>query len=558
MKNNKLYNRAKQYLKPYRLPFYSYTLIYAASSFIVLSAIGILLSDVFNNITSDAKFNPAQYVIYFILILVCAIAYGVSSVCFVQTEQKVQASIRGDMIDSYLNADELSVAELAPDEIRNRINQDIPKVSLLFGYYMAGYVYQPFLTGLICVVYLAFIDIRVVLLCFACAVLGFFSVTLFAKQRAEEEEKITISKSGILRMISENVNGKAEVRIHHLANSRTKIVDNGLNGLSKHVSKMNFYENVRSFFIFLTVDCISYLSIIVLGAYLSANGFIDFGDVLVALPMVDLIWQMITAVGTRSNFITEARSHLERIFEIIDLPKGTDHRKDGKEIAFENVSFSYDGTAKALSNVSFTIHKGEKTAIVGESGSGKSTIMKLLLGLYQAEDGEVRIPSDSIVSYMPQKINVMGTSISENIALSDTYDKDKIVQAAKSSGADEFISRLDDGYDHVGDSGNTGFSGGQLQRLSLARCFYKDADILLMDEPTSAMDEDAMFKIRDFIDTLDKNYTVIVITHELRFTEHFDNIIVMDHGVIAEEGTHSSLMKKNGTYQRLREINQQH
>ena len=238
------------------------------------------------------------------------------------------------------------------------------------------------------------------------------------------------------------------------------------------------------------------------------------------------------------------------------------------DIVFDNVTFRYGSRKPALLNVSFTIPKGKKVAIVGASGSGKSTIAKLILKYYEQESGEIYIDGTNIrdlcntslrkaISYIPQNIELFSKSIFENIRVTRmNASLEEVKDAAKLADAHEFISKLPLKYDtHLEEAGN-GLSGGEKQRIAIARAFLKDSQFYIMDEGTSNLDFATENLIIDMIFKKKKKKTMLIIAHRLATIKNCDNIIVLDQGHILEQGTHEELMKKKGQYYQLWEMQQ--
>ncbi|WP_281086112.1 peptidase domain-containing ABC transporter [Eubacterium ruminantium] len=233
------------------------------------------------------------------------------------------------------------------------------------------------------------------------------------------------------------------------------------------------------------------------------------------------------------------------------------------DIEFKNITFRYGNRRPALTNVSITIPEGKKVAIVGASGSGKSTIAKLLLKYYEPEEGSITIDGHDIkdydnrsirkaISYTPQNIELFSKSIFENIRVSKPdADYEEVEKAAKLAGADEFIERLPLGYDtHLEEAGN-GLSGGEKQRLAIARAFLKNSKLSIMDEGTSSLDFMTEKNIFKMIYENKKDQTMLIIAHRLSTIKDCDKIIVLDKGEVVEEGVHEELLSKKGRYYEL-------
>ena len=238
------------------------------------------------------------------------------------------------------------------------------------------------------------------------------------------------------------------------------------------------------------------------------------------------------------------------------------------DIEFKNVTFRYGNRKPALEDVTFTIPKGQKVALVGASGSGKSTIAKLLLKYYEPEKGYITIDGVDIneyhnsslrraISYVPQNIELFSKSIYDNIRVSrQTATLDEVKEAAKKADAHEFIKKLPmQYYTYLEEAGN-GLSGGEKQRIALARAFLKDNEFYIMDESTSNLDFVTENIIFDMIYNKFKNKTMLIVAHRLATVRNCDQIIVMDKGHIAEQGSHDELIKLQGQYYRLWQMQQ--
>ncbi|WP_326492944.1 ABC transporter ATP-binding protein [Alicyclobacillus fastidiosus] len=227
------------------------------------------------------------------------------------------------------------------------------------------------------------------------------------------------------------------------------------------------------------------------------------------------------------------------------------------------MSLSYDGSRKAISNLSCTIPAGAVVALVGPSGAGKSTLFHLILRFYEPTSGRILIDDTPIhqfpvrdlrqlISYVPQETHLFSGTIRENLRYGRPSASDSdIVSAAKDANIHDFIASLPNGYGtEIGERGLR-LSGGQRQRISIARAILKDAPILLLDEATSALDSETELLIQDALDKLMKHRTTIVIAHRLSTVRNADAIFVMDNGHMVEQGTHYELIQQKGLYSHL-------
>ncbi|WP_435363844.1 ABC transporter ATP-binding protein [Haloarchaeobius sp. DYHT-AS-18] len=278
------------------------------------------------------------------------------------------------------------------------------------------------------------------------------------------------------------------------------------------------------------------------------------------------IWPM-SQFGELVNLYQNARASAERIFGLMDEPSTLGGGEDLPEltvedgtVAYDHVTFGYDDDETVLEDVSFDVSGGEMLALVGPTGAGKSTVLKLLLRLYDVNDGTISIDGQDIrdvspeslrdsVGYVSQDTYLFYGSVRDNIAYGkfDATDEE-IEAAARAADAHEFISDFEDGYDtEVGERG-VKLSGGQRQRIGIARVLLRDPDILLLDEATSDVDTETELRIQESIENLVADRTVIAIAHRLSTVKDADQILVLEDGAVEERGTHEELLETDGTY----------
>lgn len=305
------------------------------------------------------------------------------------------------------------------------------------------------------------------------------------------------------------------------------------------------------------------------------SGQAAYQDVLLDFLFYSLFTPVCTTMMSRVMFAGEqlmaAKSAVKRIEGILNeqpLPE-LEHPRQPKDasVSFEDVCFSYPGAAeKALDHVSFEIPEGKTVALVGPSGGGKSTIANLAAGFYDVDSGRITLggtdiaPIDSVAlmkdfSVVFQNVVLFNNTVMENIRVGRKNASDEdVIAAAQAAHCHEFIEKLPDGYQTViGENGST-LSGGECQRLSIARALLKDAPVILLDEATASLDVDNETEIQEAITRLIKGKTVLIITHRMRTVENADRIVVLDGGVVAESGTHEKLMQANGLYRKMADL----
>ena len=303
------------------------------------------------------------------------------------------------------------------------------------------------------------------------------------------------------------------------------------------------------------------------GAHLILIGAMTVGALTVYLSYLSKFFKPVKDLATTTNAIAQAAVGVDRIRAILDTDDVIPERSDALdpagikgEIVFEHVAFAYAADAPVLKDVSFTIKPGQMVGVVGPTGSGKSTVVSLIPRFYDPASGIVKIDGHDVRDYKIQRLRdqigyvlqdtvLFRGTIRENIAFgSPKATKEEISAAAKLANADEFISRMPQGYDTlVGDRGLT-LSGGQRQRIGIARVMVRNSPILLLDEPTAALDSESERSVIEALERLMKGRTVITIAHRLSTIRDADLIIVVSGGVVAELGNHDELMARNGIY----------
>jgi len=255
--------------------------------------------------------------------------------------------------------------------------------------------------------------------------------------------------------------------------------------------------------------------------------------------------------GVQSHARMEANSAAEHIIRLLDLnePASFDVTHD-TAIQFNQVSYRYNDESTAIDKLSLSISNGEKIAITGKSGSGKSTLLSLLLGFISPSEGKLITPSRHQIAWVPQKAKLFYGSIAENVAMGQTLSDNDIKRALRAAQAD-FILALPHGiHTHV-EEGGRNFSGGQTQRIALARALAKRAPILLLDEPTAHLDDESEAAITSALNNLSHEITTITIAHRLSTLQKADRIIVLEKGQIVEEGNYKTLSQSNGPFEEL-------
>ena len=300
---------------------------------------------------------------------------------------------------------------------------------------------------------------------------------------------------------------------------------------------------------------------------LSPEGFIAF------IAMFSQITRPVRTFIDQFSNINQGIAAGERIFSIIDAQSEIQDKPGAIEldglkdkIEFRDIHFSYDGSREVIEGISFEIKRGETVALVGPSGGGKSTLSELIPRFYDVKAGDILIDGVSVRYYTQDSLRAhMSVVAQDTVLFNDTIEgniamgkagatHDEIVEAARIANADCFIQEAPEGYQtNIGDRG-VKLSGGQRQRLSIARAVLKNPEILILDEATSALDTESEKLVQDALNKLLVGRTSVVIAHRLSTIHNADKIIVVDHGRVAEQGTHTELLAKGGIYAKLIEL----
>jgi ABC-type multidrug transport system fused ATPase/permease subunit len=309
------------------------------------------------------------------------------------------------------------------------------------------------------------------------------------------------------------------------------------------------------------------------GSALILIGAMTAGELTVFLSYLTKFFKPVQDLATMTNTIAQAAVGVDRVRAILDADTIIPERPDAREpqairgdIEFEHVAFAYTADAPVLKDVNFKIKAGQLVGVVGPTGGGKSTIVSLIPRFYDPSAGVVKIDNVDIrefkfhamrdqIGYVLQETVLFEGTVRDNIAYGrEGVTEKQILEAAKLANADEFIARMPHGYDTlVGERGET-LSGGQRQRIGIARAVIRNNPILILDEPTAALDTESERLVIEALERLMKGRTVITIAHRLSTIRDANKIIVLKEGVVAEEGTHDELIARGGVYAELYRI----
>ncbi|MDC0890444.1 ABC transporter ATP-binding protein/permease [Candidatus Pelagibacter sp.] len=305
---------------------------------------------------------------------------------------------------------------------------------------------------------------------------------------------------------------------------------------------------------------------LVMSVYGIKSGEIDIGGFVVINAYMLQLYQPLNWLGSVYREIRQALTDMENMFSLLEVAPTTNNdlndipQSNDAEIRFENISFDYDIRRTIIKNITFTVPNGKKVAIVGPTGAGKSTISRLLFKFYDPKEGNIFINNTNvnkisqnslrkIIGVVPQDTVLFNDTIYYNIAYGNTgATKEEVISAARNADIHDFITILPDGYETIVGERGLKLSGGEKQRVAIARTILKNPKIFFFDEATSALDTSTEKEIQKNLENISKGKTTLIIAHRLSTAANADNIIVLDQGAIIEQGTHESLLLEKGKY----------
>ena len=382
--------------------------------------------------------------------------------------------------------------------------------------------------------------------------------------RARQSEVVAVVQEGLGSVRAIKAFGRQDLEIAHLEAASHATVEAALKA-----------RQVKSLLSPMVSIVVAICTAIVLwkGTSLIVAGTMTAGALTVYLAYLAKFFKPVKDLASMTSAIAQTTVALERIQKILSAdqiirehPDAADPGRVKGGITFENIAFGYDDETQVLRDVSFKIEPGQVVGIVGPTGSGKSTVLSLVPRFYDPSGGRILIDGVDVttfkldalrtqVGFVLQETVLFRGTIRENIAYGRPgATEDEIVAAAKVANADEFISRMPHGYDTVvGERGDT-LSGGQRQRIGIARAVIRNSPIMILDEPTAALDTESERLVIEGLRQLMKGRTVIMIAHRLSTISEADKIVVLKDGVVAEEGSHGELLSLNGVYAGLHRI----
>lgn len=425
-------------------------------------------------------------------------------------------------------------------------------------------------TALIIVMLLCF-DFRIGLIAAAGVILFFVVNSLLQKAGDKLSAEKVESDQKLVSEIMEYVQGIAEVKSYNLFGKQTKKLNKAIDNNVKVNTEMEFafipYMTIQNIITKLTGAVMMFVSVL-----LYLNGSMSLMICIGMTICAFMLYSSLEQAGSYSALLRTIDICIEKAQKILDLDTmdidGKDIIPQNYDIDVNNIEFSYD-KRKIIDGISLHIPQKTTTAVVGPSGGGKSTLCNLISRFWDVDGGNIRLGGidvreysmDSLMknfSFVFQNVYLFADTIANNIAFGrENATREEIVTAAKKACCHDFIMSLPDGYDTVIGEGGASISGGEKQRISIARAIMKNAPIIILDEATANVDPENEKELVEAIDALTKEKTIIMIAHRLKTVRNADQIIVVDSGKIAQLGTHTQLMQEGGIYKNFVNARQQ-
>ncbi len=373
--------------------------------------------------------------------------------------------------------------------------------------------------------------------------------------------------------LNDNLTGARVVKAFGQQESELKRFDKNNNRVRSAEMSLVGFDN-KFYALYVTFERLANVMIWGLGSYLLITGTnMEFGMLVTFVGYANQLNGPLDFMSWLFRWFTDSMNSAQRIYEIIDAVPEISEKPDAVrmetirgDIELKNVTFGYEPNKPILKKVNLKIEAGKMLGIVGRSGAGKSTLVNLISRLYDPQEGEIFLDGINIkdiafrdlrknVAMVSQETYIFMGTVAENIAYAnESASREDIINAAVLASAHDFICRMPDGYDTVIGSSGRNLSGGERQRISIARAILANPKILILDEATASVDTETEKAIQASINVLIKDRTTISIAHRLSTLRDADRLVVIDNGEITEEGTHSQLVEKKGTYYKLKEL----
>ena len=458
------------------------------------------------------------------------------------------------------------IEKLSAGDLTYRLTEDADRVSEVI--YKTIQDSLPCLLQLIAVIiYMFYLDWSLTISSFILAPLIILSINKFGANVLSASERSQETTSDLASLLGESINGITTLRAY----AAERWIKNRFNEQLK-INKKAKYKTLKLLALQHPVvgfiEAFGILAILALGAFRINEGLLDSEEFSSFFAAILMLIDPISHLTTNFNEFKQAEASLKRLKKInlepieTELESAIKLKNISGDIEFRKVYYSYKDNINVLKNINLKISKGEIIAFVGASGAGKSTMMALILKFLNPKSGEILVDNNNLseldtktirsnIAIVQQQPFLFSGTIKDSINMGRNYSDEDIKNSAKIANAHDFINKLPNKYDTFISERNLNFSGGQIQRLAIARAILGNPSILLLDEATSALDADSEAEVQKGLHQAMRCRTVIIIAHRLSTTQGADKIIVFDKGEILDTGSHYELINKEGIYKEL-------
>ena len=574
MSDGEILRRLMKYAKPY---VGSFVLVFFTMLIsIVYDVVSpLILSDVERLIETDFTMGAllVRVALYASILVVSLVCSFVQSVVLQKTGQRIVSALREDAFAHIESLSHAQLAEFPVGTLVTRVTNDTASVSMMFTGMLANLVKNCFVivgvfVAMLCVNYM----LTITVLCFVPFIVLF--TVIFRRFSRRAYRQVKNGTTSMNAFLSENLSGMKITQIFNREDRKMSEFDQNNKKLYRaqrsQILVFGVFRPMINMLYFSSILCLFYLgSKNAIGNVPVLGQVVDAATIVAFYMYINKFFNPIISLAEQFHRLQSAFASAEKIFSVMDIPPQVVDEPDAVdvdevkgEIEFRNVWFAYKEGLWILKDVSFRVNAHDTVAFVGATGSGKTTILSLLCRNYDIQKGEILLDGINIkhikiaslrrhFGQMLQDVFLFAGTVRSNIVLRDDFSDEEVREACQYVNADKFINRLADGLnEEVRERGNN-FSAGQRQLLSFARAIIHRPEVMILDEATANIDTETELLIQNSLDKMMNIGTMLIVAHRLSTIQHADNIIVLSHGEIVEQGTHSELLHKKGRYYHL-------